>query len=109
VLRYISVPCNLALGRRIQQAGNDYTNQLYGGAAPSLLLPPGTDIRDDSCVSGRDVVEVPAASGRWYFVSLVDDVGKGFPNEYRIASIGKACQRIDPVLFPGLFWPTPIP
>jgi hypothetical protein len=32
-------------------------------------------------------VEVPAGSGRYYEVVQVDDAGKGFPNEHRIAGL----------------------
>lgn len=51
-----------------------------------LLLPPITDIRGMQDVSGFvDVVEVPQGTGRWYGVAVVDDVGKGYPNEHRTA------------------------
>ena len=70
-----------------------------------LLLPAGTDIRDSTnysfTVDKTDMVEVPAASGRIYVVEWVDDVGKGFPNEFRVAAIAKASGW-------GL-WPSPIP
>lgn len=46
-----------------------------------LRLPRFTDIRR------FDIVEVPAASGRFYKVFEVDDIGKGFPNEHRFALI----------------------
>jgi hypothetical protein len=49
-----------------------------------LLLPPGTDIRS-GVLGTADDVEVPAGSGRFYEVEFVDDVGKGFANEYRVA------------------------
>jgi hypothetical protein len=53
----------------------------------SLLLPKGTDIRGPQDSVAADNVEVPAFSGRWYRVVAVDDVGKGFSNEYRNAAI----------------------
>lgn len=78
--------CQLTWGRRVQ---------VSSGAGPaaegsltltmSLLLPRGNDIRGPQDVRGRDVVEVPAGTGRWYYVVAVDDVGKGFDNEYRCA------------------------
>jgi hypothetical protein len=111
VLR-LSPFCNLATGRRVVwwgNGGNDSPTTLYG-ATPLLLVPPLTDIRDSSCGPTPDFVEVPALSGRWYVVQMVDDVGKGFPNEYRLATIGKIFQGVNGSLdYPGLFWPTPIP
>lgn len=109
VLRHLSVPCNLAWGRRSQNNFAPGLGSVELGGVSSLLLPAGTDIRDASCASGWDVVEVPEASGRFYAISAVDDVGKGFVNEYRIATMAKACQAFDAVLFPGVSWPTPIP
>lgn len=54
----------------------------------ALLCPTHTDIRP--VVSGAlaaDLVECPLGSGRFYRVSNVDDVAKGFGNEYRLASM----------------------
>jgi hypothetical protein len=67
----------------------------------TLLLPPGSDIRDGLTSTGYDAVEVPSGSGRYYTVIFVDDVGKGFPNEYRMAFLVKSDVNGD--------WPTPIP
>jgi hypothetical protein len=63
-----------------------------------LLVPAGTDLRDNHNLTGSDVVVVPAGSGRGYFVDQVDDLGKGFANEHRFALLSKAGA-----------WPTPIP
>lgn len=63
-----------------------------------LLVEPGTDIRDAFCASGEDLVECPAGSGRTYRVCIVDDVARGFTNEYRVAMLRKEGT-----------WPTPIP
>lgn len=66
-----------------------------------LLLPALTDIRDFINVAGiNSVVEVPLGSGRVYSVNNVDDVAKGYANEYRLAIIQKVA---------GLWWPVPIP
>lgn len=102
--------CNLAYGRRVTQIfadvpiDNDVTSN-----AMQLLLPAGTDVRDFSNWFTPDVVECPAGSGRWYGVQSVDDVGKGFDNEYRLALIVKIYEALDPIAYPGLFWPVPIP
>jgi len=63
-----------------------------------LLVPKGSDIRDPYNASGRDTVECPAGSNRYYITVTVDDVGRGFANEYRMAFLMKAGT-----------WPTPIP
>jgi len=70
---------------------------------PALLCPAGSDIRDWACFDGLamdkpDLVEVPRESGRYYTVAYVDDVAKGFPNEYRIAYLVK-----------NPYWPIPVP
>lgn len=62
-----------------------------------LRLPALTDVRMFPGQANPDVAEVPAGSGRYYQVFAVDDVAKGFINEYRQAMI-----------VPALF-PTPIP
>lgn len=109
VLRLADVPCNLALGRRVQQIYAAEFNAPYGPSAPNLLVASLTDIRDQHCGGDSDLVEVPKGTGRWYVVSIVDDVGKGFPNEYRLCGLQKISQATSPGNFPGLHWPTPIP
>ncbi len=107
-----AMPCNLAMGRRVQTQTFDLAQPQYQPAQPHLLIPALTDVRDFSqvIVSGSyDMVEVPAASGRWYRVGIVDDVGKGFTNEYRMCGIMKICSFIDSTEYAGLFWPTPMP
>lgn len=109
-LRIGNLACNLALGRRVQVAGTLADTGDPAPACPMLLVPALSDIRDFSQnIPATDYVEVPSSSGRWYQVLQVDDVGKGFSNEYRIVAIAKICDTIDPVLYPGLFWPTPMP
>jgi len=63
-----------------------------------LLLPPCTDIRDRAAPGGRDSCEVPIGSGRFYDVAWVDDIGLGYPNEHRFASVIKTVD-----------WPVPFP
>lgn len=105
--------CNLGIGRRATPAyiGTGQTNDPpVFGSNPSLLLPVGTDIRDKSCGVISDYVEVPAGSGRMYQVWCVDDVGKGFSNEFRYAVLAKVYDDGGPgTPFPGFFWPIPIP
>lgn len=110
VLR-VSSPCNLAVGRRVQD-GELPIGIVFGMSMPtmSLLLPSGTDIRDYSTNDlDYDIVECPQGSGRWYGVLGVDDVGKGFGNEHRLAYLSKIYEFLDPTPLAGCVWPTPIP
>lgn len=52
-----------------------------------LYLPAFTDIRSTIQGVAGSVVEVPAGSKRYYNVIDVDDTAKGFPNEFRVATI----------------------
>jgi hypothetical protein len=52
-----------------------------------LCLPALTDVRPRNSISFHDNCEVPAGSGRIYQIVAVDDVGKNFFNEYRVALI----------------------
>jgi hypothetical protein len=109
----LSVMGNLAFGRR------ENPNNISGAVVPggnvvflmTLLLPALTDIRVamQSTPPPMDVLEVPSGSGRWYGVLAVEDIGKGFANEHRCASIAPIYDSLDPVKFAGLFWPTPMP
>lgn len=107
----LSTVGNLAPGRRnFPFPTFDNPNSLIVNDSLTLLLPPGTDVRDMHCnIPFNDLVEVPAGSGRWYGVTLVDDSGKGFPNEHRWALLAKISQRTDATAYAGLFWPSPIP
>lgn len=63
-----------------------------------VFLPKGTDVRDSYSQPGTHYLEIPGGSGRYYEVIIVDDVAKGFTNEYRVAYVSKTGT-----------WPTPIP
>lgn len=86
--RIVYQDCQLTYGRRVQVASTGGTT-LPGVLVlvMNLLLPPLTDVRGPQDIAGFDMVEVPADSGRWYQVVGVDDIGKGFANEHRTASI----------------------
>jgi hypothetical protein len=87
---------NLAWGKRVQTGMADFDTLL--SERIQLLLPAGSDVRSVVCAATADNVEVPAGSGRVYFVMFVDDIGKGFSNEHRVA-----------VLQQRPTWPAPIP
>lgn len=95
-----NVPCQLRMVKTGYMAG------LAGASsAPimALLLKAGTDIRPPHAGSpAGDAVEVPAGSGRFYTVTAVDDVAKGFANEYRMATITYSPNRAG-------WWPFPTP
>lgn len=104
---------NLAFSRRVASQSSlwdisEFSILMY------LLLPVGTDIRDNSGFGGSaanaDLVEVPAGSGRIYLVTSVDDIGKGFANEHRCAMLAKAYEDVGGTgTFPGILWPVPMP
>jgi hypothetical protein len=104
----LEVSCNLANGRiahvPLWLARPPSPDRL--SMSSSLLLPKGTDIRDQSCEGGPDVVEVPIFSGRFYWVTYVDDIAKGFSNEHRWAVIQKIWTY---GFWTAYRWRTPIP
>jgi hypothetical protein len=107
-----SVLGNLSTGRASRSsafADTGFPGQL--GTDRNLLVPALTDIRDISCNLSYpyDIVECPSGSGRWYAVGIVDDVAKGFANEYRMCYLTKIFSSVDPNNNLGLYWPTPIP
>lgn len=101
--------CNLAYGRRVE-IYNAFEGDNSASVFMSLLLPAGTDVRDLKCSAAEDWVEVPTGSNRWYQVTSVDDIGKGFSNEHRCATIFPISEALYPgVVYATLMWPTPIP
>jgi hypothetical protein len=79
-------PCNLAWGRRVTAMSTGGTGDAgVIVVTTQLLLPPLTDVRGPQDTVAADEVEVPAGSGRVYRVVAVDDIGKGFGNEHRVA------------------------
>jgi hypothetical protein len=99
VPRNPGVRCALAHGRlssKVAPSGTGF------GELPitvmQLMVPAGTDIRgfENDALNGLDQVEVPVGSGRWYCVTSVDDVGKGYPNEYRLAYVQAIIQTWTP-------------
>lgn len=95
----VTFPCNLAFGRRTAS----YQGVITTPNEPilSLLLPPSTDLRGPQCASPDACIEVPAGSQRYYTCVGLDDSGKGWPNEHRVALIS----------WTSAFgaWPSPIP
>jgi len=91
-----TVDCQLRAAGK-QSTGQD-SNQQGWPFLWALLVAAGTDLRDVFNGGGQDTIECPPGTGRFYKVELVDDVARGFTNEYRIAFIRKTGT-----------WPTPVP
>jgi hypothetical protein len=93
-------PCQL---RELKTAFLVTGNVLY---SMLLAIPLRTDIRGPTRFTGAfangDAVEVPAGSGRFYACAYVDDVARGFANEYRTAALTALINRVGA-------WPTPLP
>ena len=82
----VTFSANLSPGKRIQMDAGGTVFAACLVPETQLLCPAGTDIRFPVAGTGDgDVVEVPANSSRYYFVVNVEDVAKGFANEYRLA------------------------
>jgi hypothetical protein len=86
---------NLSMGRRV--VGTE-TSSFLPRIAPFVLLPKLTDVRCALKGGNSDFLEIPAGSGRYYSAEDVDDVAKGFPNEYRLC-----------IMISSQVWPTPYP
>ena len=92
-----NVPCALVLGDRVAL----FTVNVYGpqnNVLHYILVPKLTNVWDAHNLGGPSVVCCPRLSNRFYVVVDVDDVGKGYSNEYRQLTVIK-----------GGVWPTPIP
>jgi len=75
-----------------------------------LLLPQGTAVANPIWDSNEyvfwcDRVEVPAGTGRYYFIVGVDDVAKDFDNEYRLAFLISTAFYEGTVWNGGAHWP----
>jgi hypothetical protein len=104
-----TIDCNLAMGRRSAlPVGTGFESNFYS-LTPTLLVPPLTDVRDVSCGSNEDVLEVPADSRRWYSAAGVDDIGKGFDNEHRCVTMAKVGWFTPWTTYGFTAWPAPIP
>jgi hypothetical protein len=110
------LPCNLAFGRR--EPSLDVAVYFLTGSgtgAQVLCVPKRSDVSGffaNGATVAQDAVEVPAGSGRFYAVFAVVDIGYGFGNEYRAATIlqmnvGVIASTGNPWNAP--LWPVPTP
>ncbi len=78
------------------------TTQNKGNITRFIYFEKGTDVRAIWPAGFPDVVELPAGSAKYYDIVDVDDVAKGFPNEFRVAAVVVTSQVAGP-------WPVPYP
>jgi len=89
----LSQVCNLCPGKRDQVylTGAPATNAAFTNDVSRefryALFPALTDVRATWNGLAADIVEIPSGSQRFYVVIDVEDVGKGFPNEHRMATL----------------------
>lgn len=73
-----------------------------GNITRFIYFEKHTDVRAIWPSGFGDVVELPAGSRRYYDIVDVEDVAKGFPNEFRIAAVTVTTNVTPP-------WPVPYP
>jgi hypothetical protein len=101
------LPANLSPGRRVMIQAPLVAGP---GTAPimmELLVPARSDVRASWNGGVSDLIECPAGTLRFYLVSWVDDVGRGFPNEYRI--VGMYYSLLGNTTLAGGPFPAPVP
>lgn len=76
--------CCLSQGKRVLIAVPPSTPTIGTLGIAEIMVPKLTDIRAAYNGASPDLLEVPTGSKRFYAVQHVDDVGKGYPNEYRL-------------------------
>lgn len=78
----LSPPANL----QIRKNSLSFAPFAFGIGGIMLLVPAGSDIRPDSgfLPGPGDTIEAPQGSGRFYKALVVEDIAKGFLNEYRV-------------------------
>ncbi len=96
--RFVNVPCQLRHPEHVT-SGQGTGSQDERAPMMLLLLPKLTDVRDSWSTSPGhgDIVVCPAGTTRSYYVEYVDDVAKGFLNEYRVAYLFKQGAWVAPV------------
>jgi hypothetical protein len=109
---------NLSVGRRTQNVwlpldSTSVLKRFVVKQISELLVPALTDVQpsDHNAVGPSDAVEVPSGSGRFYIVLTVEDVAKGFSNEYRLLGLIQS-DFVTSGLIPGILvpiFPSPIP
>ena len=61
-------------------------------------FPAGTDVRDDHCDGGADIIELGGiGSHKYYRIAYVDDISQGHGNCHRFALVRKVGEWITPI------------
>lgn len=90
-LNFLTTPCQIRVYRTAFLLNAAELNASLIG----LVLAKGSVIGsagDNNAFA--DLVEVPANSQRFYLVVAVEDVAKGFDNEYRLAALVRVFNRM---------------
>lgn len=85
---------NFNLGRRVAFLPTPLAQVVSWLWIRYLLVPTGTDLRGLLQATGKDQVEVPAGSGRYFDVWDVEYVGEGFANQHLRAAL--ASHQVQP-------------
>lgn len=84
----LTVKCQLRMSRAAAVAGVAGSSS---GPGPIMFInvPPFTPIQGGMGLGSHvsTLIECPAGTGRYYRVLWVDDVAKGFNNEYRVCCV----------------------
>lgn len=78
----LSVLVNLSIGQRSLFLTSGVGQSVWR----EVMFPKNTDVRGRWNLVAPDLLEIPSGSKRFYLAQDVEDVGKGFPNEYRLAA-----------------------
>jgi len=104
---------NLSPGRRQLETNFGGTLSILSRSFTiEILCPKLTDIAGMVGAAALDMVEIPTGSGRCYAVFAVEDVAKGFANEYRLAlaiQMVGATQTLTTNPWGAPIWPIPTP
>lgn len=95
-------PSHTTMGNLSPGRLTEYQIVTFNGYQMYLRLPAGTDARSEA-QGGSPIAEVPAGTLRFYRIVWVDDIGRGFANEHRLAILVQ-CGAGSPY-----HWPLPIP
>jgi hypothetical protein len=103
----LSIPAGLSVGRRVSMPRTTAAGSVFSAIDREIFTPLRSDIRGLWNGVGQDLLELPAGSKRFYQVQDVEDVGRGFLNEYRLVI---ALYLTNGTLsFGGFIAPVPLP
>jgi len=101
------IPCQLRIYKTAMVLGRLAQGLVVVGICMPAHVPVAGNV--GFIVGNGDLLEVPHLSQRFYLAICVDDVAKGFPNEYRMATLDKIWASTLWVPYGIPNWPIPIP